>query len=589
MTDGAESPVPLLEVKDLTIQVATASGGKTVLDGISFSLMPNEVLCLAGESGSGKSLTAMAIMGLLPKPAARITAGQILLAGRDLVDLSEAEYRKIRATRVAMIFQEPMTSLNPVMTIGEQITEVLLAHQDISAAEASNAALELLKEVRMTSPERRMKQYPHELSGGMRQRVVIAIALACQPDVLIADEPTTALDVTVQAEILDLIAKLQERAGTAVIMITHDMGVVAEIADRVIVMRAGKQMETSPVRQLFANPSTAYTRELLAAVPRLGSVAASADVPEQTNTTTVVEVNDLSVRFPVRGGLLNRVQQNVHAVEKVSFSINAGETLALVGESGSGKSTIGKALMSLLPFDGDIRINGRATRGLSRRSLQTVRRDVQMIFQDPYASLDPRMTVGDQVAEPLLVHGLASGTELSDRVAWLFKRVGLPLDAMRRHPHEFSGGQRQRVCIARALALNPKLIVADECVSALDVSVQAQVLELLRELQEEEGLSYLFISHDMAVVEQVSDRVAVLYAGQVVETGPASAVLGNPRHAYTQRLLSAVPIPDPEHKRVPFVRSTEDLVSVMHAVGTAPEQQLLQNHGRNHWSAREAG
>ena len=588
-TDGADSTVPLLEVRDLTIQVATASGGKTVLDGISFSLMPNEVLCLAGESGSGKSLTAMAIMGLLPRPAARITAGQILLAGRDLVDLSEAEYRKLRATRVAMIFQEPMTSLNPVMTIGEQITEVLVAHQDISAAEASKAALELLTEVRMSSPERRLKQYPHELSGGMRQRVVIAIALACQPDVLIADEPTTALDVTVQAEILDLIAKLQERAGTAVIMITHDMGVVAEIADRVIVMRAGRQMETSPVRQLFANPSTQYTRELLAAVPRLGSVQASPDIPELTNTTTVVEVNDLSVRFPVRGGLLNRVQQNVHAVEKVSFSINAGETLALVGESGSGKSTIGKALMALLPFDGDIRINGRATRGLSRRSLQTVRRDVQMIFQDPYASLDPRMTVGDQVAEPLSVHGLASGTELSDRVAWLFKRVGLPLDAMRRHPHEFAGGQRQRVCIARALALNPKLIVADECVSALDVSVQAQVLELLRELQEEEGLSYLFISHDMAVVEQVSDRVAVLYAGQVVETGPASAVLGNPRHAYTQRLLSAVPIPDPEHKRVPFVRSNEDLVSVMHAVGTAPEQHLLQNHGSNHWSAREAG
>ncbi len=589
MTDAAKSPVPLLEVRDLTIQVATASGGKTVLDGISFSLMPNEVLCLAGESGSGKSLTAMAIMGLLPKPAARITAGQILLAGRDLVDLSETEYRKLRATRVAMIFQEPMTSLNPVMTIGEQITEVLVAHQDISAAEASKAALELLTEVRMSSPERRLKQYPHELSGGMRQRVVIAIALACQPDVLIADEPTTALDVTVQAEILDLIAKLQERAGTAVIMITHDMGVVAEIADRVIVMRAGKQMETSPVRQLFANPSTQYTRELLAAVPRLGSVAASLEAHELANTATVVEVNDLSVRFPVRGGLLNRVQQNVHAVEKVSFSINAGETLALVGESGSGKSTIGKALMSLLPFDGEIRINGRATRGLSRRSLQVVRRDVQMIFQDPYASLDPRMMVGDQVAEPLIVHGLASGTELSDRVAWLFKRVGLPLDAMRRHPHEFSGGQRQRVCIARALALNPKLIVADECVSALDVSVQAQVLELLRELQEDEGLSYLFISHDMAVVEQVSDRVAVLYAGQVVETGPASAVLGNPRHAYTQRLLSAVPIPDPEHQRVPFVRSTEDIVSVMHAVGTAPEQQLLQNHGRNHWSAREAG
>ncbi len=584
-----DSPVPLLQVKDLTIQVATPDGGKTVLDGIGFSLMPNEVLCLAGESGSGKSLTAMAIMGLLPKPAARITAGQILLGGKDLVGLAEADFRKLRATRVAMIFQEPMTSLNPVMTIGEQITEVLRAHQDITASAAESAALELLKEVRMTSPERRLKQYPHELSGGMRQRVVIAIALACQPDVLIADEPTTALDVTVQAEILDLIAKLQERAGTAVIMITHDMGVVAEIADRVIVMRAGKQMETSTVRQLFASPSTDYTRALLAAVPRLGSVSASAAAPVRENKATVVEVNELSVRFPVRGGLLNRVQQNVHAVEKVSFSINAGETLALVGESGSGKSTIGKALMSLLPFEGEIRINGRATRGLSRRSLRGVRRDVQMIFQDPYASLDPRMTVGDQVAEPLLVHALASGQELTDRVEWLFKRVGLPADAMRRHPHEFSGGQRQRVCIARALALNPKLIVADECVSALDVSVQAQVLELLRELQEEEGLSYLFISHDMAVVEQVSDRVAVLYAGQVVETGPASAVLGKPRHAYTQRLLSAVPIPDPEHKRSPFVRSTQELVSVMHAVGTSPERQLLQNHGDDHWSARAAG
>ncbi|MGQ7847613.1 ABC transporter ATP-binding protein [Granulosicoccus sp. 3-233] len=575
----------MLQVRGLTIQVATASGGKTVLDGIDFSLMPNEVLCLAGESGSGKSLTAMAIMGLLPKPAARITGGQILLAGKDLVDLPESEYRRIRATRVAMIFQEPMTSLNPVMTIGEQITEVLIAHQNITAAAASRAALELLKEVRMTAPERRLKQYPHELSGGMRQRVVIAIALACQPDVLIADEPTTALDVTVQAEILDLIAKLQKRAGTAVIMITHDMGVVAEIADRVIVMRAGKQVETSPVRQLFTNPSTEYTRELLAAVPRLGSVTAATPVAQMASRATVVEVNDLSVRFPVRGGLLNRVQQNVHAVEKVSFSIEAGETLSLVGESGSGKSTIGKALMSLLPFDGEIRIAGRATRGLNRRSLQSVRRDVQMIFQDPYASLDPRMTVDEQVAEPLLVHGLANGMELDDRVAWLFQRVGLPLDAMRRHPHEFSGGQRQRVCIARALALNPKVIVADECVSALDVSVQAQVLELLRELQDDEGLSYLFISHDMAVVEQVSDRVAVLYAGQVVETGPAAAVLGNPRHAYTQRLLSAVPIPDPEYQRTPFKRSTDELVSVMHAVGAAPRQQILLNHGDNHWSA----
>ncbi|ASJ72783.1 ABC transporter ATP-binding protein [Granulosicoccus antarcticus] len=583
------APEPILQVRDLTIQVATATGGKTVLDGISFTLMPNEVLCLAGESGSGKSLTAMAIMGLLPKPAARITHGQILLNGQDLVDLPESQYRKLRATRVAMIFQEPMTSLNPIMSIGEQISEVLRAHQAISAEQAAAAALELLKDVRMSAPERRLKQYPHELSGGMRQRVVIAIALACRPDILIADEPTTALDVTVQAEILDLISKLQERTGTAVIMITHDMGVVAEIADRVIVMRAGKSVETSPVKQLFAQPSTDYTRTLLAAVPRLGTALNARITNPAASQATVVEVNDLSVRFPVRGGLFNRVQQNVHAVENVSLSINAGETLALVGESGSGKSTIGKALMSLLPFKGEIRINGRATRGLSRQSLRAVRRDVQMIFQDPYASLDPRMPVGDQVAEPLLIHALASGSELTDRVAWLFQRVGLPLDAMRRHPHEFSGGQRQRICIARALALNPKVIVADECVSALDVSVQAQVLELLRELQEEQGLSYLFISHDMAVVEQVSDRVAVLYAGQVVESGPTATVLGNPGHAYTQRLLSAVPIPDPNHQRPPFLRTEEDLVSVLYPEGMVPNRQTLLDRGNNHWVAVAAG
>jgi peptide/nickel transport system ATP-binding protein len=585
---GKDATVPILQVSDLTIQVATASGGKTVLDGISFSLLPNEVLCLAGESGSGKSLTALAIMGLLPKPAARIIKGEILLGNTSLVNLPEAQYRSLRASRVAMIFQEPMTSLNPVMRVGEQIAEVLMAHEDVTRSEALAAALELLKEVRMTAPERRLKQYPHELSGGMRQRVVIAMALACQPDVLIADEPTTALDVTVQAEILDLISKLQERAGTAVIMITHDMGVVAEIADRVIVMREGRQVETAPVRQLFAHPVSDYTRQLLAAVPRLGSVENGKRVTgAPLSAATVVDVNDLSVRFPVRGGLFNRIQSNVHAVEHVSFAIAAGETLALVGESGSGKSSIGKALLSLVPFDGDVRINGRSTRGLSRQSLRSIRRDAQMIFQDPYASLDPRMSVGDQVAEPLVVHGMATGSELTDRVAWLFRRVGLPLDAQSRHPHEFSGGQRQRVCIARALALNPSIIVADECVSALDVSVQAQVIDLLRELQEEQALSYLFISHDMAVVEQVSDRVAVLYAGQVVESGPTREVLGNARHAYTRRLLSAVPIPDPQHKRAPFLRADEDLVSVMHRVGEQPERLQLLEVGSGHWVAEQ--
>ena len=584
-TEPRRALTPVLEVRDLTIQVATPTGGKTVLDGINFSLMPNEVLCLAGESGSGKSMTAMAIMGLLPRPAARITRGQILLGEQDLAQMSENDFRQVRATRVAMIFQEPMTSLNPVMTIGAQITEVLTTHSRMSSSSASSAALALLEEVRMTAPERRMRQYPHELSGGMRQRVVIAMALAGQPDVLIADEPTTALDVTVQAEILELINKLQQRAGTAVIMITHDMGVVAEIADRVIVMREGRMVESAPVKQLFATPGTDYTRELLAAVPRLGSH----DQPTRAdthNSTTVAEVNNLRVRFPVRSGLLNQVRHNVHAVEEVSLSIDAGETVALVGESGSGKSTIGKALMSLLPFDGDIRIDGRSVKGLGRHSLRSVRRDVQMIFQDPYASLDPRMCVGDQVGEPLLVHGLAQGAMLRERVASLFERVGLPVDAMSRHPHEFSGGQRQRVCIARALALQPKLIVADECVSALDVSVQARVLDLLRELREEDGLSYLFISHDMAVVEQVSDRVVVLFAGQVVETGPASTVLHNPAHPYTQRLLSAVPIPDPKQRRKPLLQAAEERATVMFPVGTEPTKQVLHQHSPGHWVAK---
>lgn len=577
---------PILQVCDLTIQVATPSGGKTVLDSMSFSLMPNEVLCLAGESGSGKSMTALAIMGLLPQPGARITRGEILLGSTNLVGLSETAYRSLRASRVAMIFQEPMTSLNPVMTIGDQISEVLVAHGEASRWQASAQALKLLKEVRMSSPERRLKQYPHELSGGMRQRVVIAIALACQPDVLIADEPTTALDVTVQAEILDLISKLQERAGTAVLLITHDMGVVAEVADRVVVMRDGRQVETAPVEQLFTNPASHYTRELLSAVPRLGSATNRKPMTQLVaSSTAVVEARDLSVQFPVRGGLLNRVQQNVHAVERVSFSIDAGETLALVGESGSGKSTIGRALLSLVPFQGDVSINGRSTAGLSRELLRAVRRDVQMIFQDPYASLDPRMSVGEQVAEPLVVHKIATGVELADRVAWLFERVGLPLDSQSRHPHEFSGGQRQRICIARALALSPKVIVADECVSALDVSVQAQVLDLLSELQAEQGLSYLFISHDMAVVERVSDRVAVLFAGQIVETGPTNLVLSNPRHSYTQGLLSAVPIPDPLYQRKPFVRMSEDMPSVMHVVGKRPSQLTLQDYGDGHWVA----
>ncbi|PYE85527.1 ABC transporter ATP-binding protein [Pseudoroseicyclus aestuarii] len=581
---GSGGRRPVLTVHDLSVQVATDAGAKTVLDGLSFDLMPGETLALAGESGSGKSMTALAIMGLLPKPMARISGGSIRLGETDLTALGDSGYRRIRSARVAMIFQEPMTSLNPLMTVQRQITEVLLEHGACSRREAPARALRLLRNVRLTEPERRLSQYPHELSGGMRQRVMIAMALACDPEVLIADEPTTALDVTVQAEILDLIRTLQAEHGTAVLMITHDMGVVAEMADRVIVLRQGRQEEGAPVRELFARPRTDYTRTLLAAVPRLGTAP---DRPVPSQAKKIVEVDDLSVRFNIASGLLNRTVARVHAVEGVSFHIREGETLALVGESGCGKSTIGKALLGLVPWEGSIRIDGVQTRGRSRPAMRPVLRDIQMVFQDPGASLDARMNVGDQVVEPMRVHGLASGSELVDRAEWLFRRVGLSPDMLSRYPHEFSGGQRQRVCIARALSLSPKVIIADESVSALDVSVQAQVLELLQELQEQDGLSYLFISHDMAVIEQVADRVVVMRLGQVMEDGPRDAVLRRPQHPYTKRLLAAVPVPDPTRQRsaIPDFAGVE-MDSPVFPVGAAPFRVDLQDLGQGHRVAR---
>jgi peptide/nickel transport system ATP-binding protein len=568
----------VLKVRDLSVQVATPSGAKTVLDGLSFELRAGETLCLAGESGSGKSMTALAIMGLLPKPMCRITRGSVCLGDTQLVGLPDAAYRKIRTARVAMIFQEPMTSLNPLMTVQQQLTETLLEHDACTRAEAPARALQLLRDVQLTEPERRLKQYPHELSGGMRQRVMIAIALACDPEVLIADEPTTALDVTVQAEILDLIRALQRDHGTSVLMITHDMGVVAEMADHVIILRHGQEVESAPVRDIFSTPRSEYAKELLGAVPRLGTAPQR---PAKPQGVPVLEVDDLSVRFDVRGGVLNRVQARVHAVEGVSFGINAGETLALVGESGCGKSTIGKALMGLVPWQGSVQVMGRQTRGMGPALMKPVRRDVQMVFQDPGASLDSRMTVGDQVAEPLLIHGLASGSALKDRVEHLFRRVGLSPDMMARYPHEFSGGQRQRVNIARALSLSPKLIIADESVSALDVSVQAQVLELLQEIQDEDGLAFLFISHDMAVVEQVADRIMVMRLGQVVEEGARDAILRDPRHQYTRRLLSAVPVPDPSRQR-PERIETESIGSPIWPKGREPDRLKLEEISFQH-------
>ncbi|AMN55462.1 ABC transporter ATP-binding protein [Labrenzia sp. CP4] len=574
----------VLSVRDLRTDVATPSGRKTVVKGLSFDLKRGETLCIAGESGSGKSITALSIMGLLPEPMARVSGGEVLFQGKDLIKLPEDAMRRIRGGDIAMIFQEPMTSLNPVLTVGRQLREAILAHQDVSGSEANKRALAMLESVRLSEPARRLKQYPHELSGGMRQRVMIAMALACNPKVLIADEPTTALDVTIQAQILQLIRDLQRDFGTAVIMITHDMGVVAEMADRVIVMNHGNIVESGTASDVFERPADSYTRHLLEAVPKLGamtgvdSAARKKDQPE----APVLEVEDLVVRFDLHGGLLNRVTSRVHAVEGVSFTLAPGETLGLVGESGCGKSTIGKALMNLVPWEGSIRVAGQHVGIGSAQEQQRRRRDMQMIFQDPYASLDPRMTVGEIVGEPLVIHGLARGKDLKDKVASLFDRVGLPADVITRHPHEFSGGQRQRICIARALALSPKVIVADESVSALDVSVQARVLDLLQELQEDLGLSYLFISHDMAVVEQVSHRIAVMYLGQIVEMGTRRQVFENPQHDYTKRLLKAVPIPDPKRRRTVFDVPTGEIPSPVLPLGQSVERVRYHDVGDRH-------
>ncbi|MER9642295.1 ABC transporter ATP-binding protein [Mesorhizobium sp. M0239] len=580
---------PILHIANLCVSVRGEDGEREVVSDLSLTLARGETLCIAGESGSGKSMTALAIMQLLPQPAARISSGKIHLGDTDMTTLDERRMRRIRGDRIAMIFQEPMTSLNPVLSIGRQLTESIEAHTSLSQGEVRRRAIEALKAVRISEAESRLKQFPHELSGGMRQRVMIAMALALEPDVLIADEPTTALDVTVQGEVLELLRDLQRQHGTSVILITHDMGVVAEMADRVIIMRHGRMVEEGKTADIFARPQADYTRELLAAVPRIGSGVGrqKSRNAETARPANIAEVNDLHVRFDQHGGFFGRVTRRVHAVEGVSFSIAPNETLALVGESGCGKSTTAKALAGLVPYSGGVVIGGRNLSGLGRDERKAVRRDVQMIFQDPYASLDPRMRVGELVAEPLLIHGIASKQERSDRVAALFERVGLSADQMELYPHEFSGGQRQRVCIARALALRPKLIIADESVSALDVSVQARVLDLLKELQREFGVAYLFISHDMAVVENISDRVAVMYLGQIVEMGTRDQVFSNPRHPYTRRLIEAVPVPDPAKRRSRFARLDQEIPSATRRIGEAPLKLALRDVGNGHLVAAE--
>ena len=550
-------------------------------------------------------------MRLVEHGGGKIVNGSIKLRCRDgrVVDLRHAnksELQHLRGSEVAMIFQETMTSLNPVFTVGAQIAESLILHRGMDEKEALKEAVHLLELVRIPDAERISLRFPHQLSGGMRQRVMIAMALACKPQLLIADEPTTALDVTVQAQILALISELQKEIGMAVLFITHDMGVVAQIADRVAVMRYGEIVESGTAQAIFAHPQHPYTQALLSAVPRLGALKDiehpcffrlidpdNGKVIEPPSDKLpppgekILEVKNLVKTFPVRTDFWGRPTYVVRACDHVSFDLRAGETLSIVGESGCGKSTTGRAVLRLLDVDsGEVLHRGKSLLRMTRHELQEERRNLQMIFQDPYASLDPRQTVGYSIAEPMMIHNYCSKKEMYDRVALLLKRVGLSPDMANRYPHEFSGGQRQRICIARALSLKPQIIVADECVAALDVSIRAQVVNLMMELQEEMGLSYIFISHDMGVVERISHRVAVMYLGQIVEMGSRRAVLGNPLHPYTQKLLSAVPIADPQERNLLKLLNLSDLPSPVRKVGDDPVIEPLVEVEPGHFVAK---
>jgi peptide/nickel transport system ATP-binding protein/glutathione transport system ATP-binding protein len=568
---AAPRPAPIIAVDGLRVEFETREGTVRGVEDVSFEIMPGETVCVVGESGSGKSVSSMSIMRLIDYAGGRIAKGAIRFANQgkafDITGATPEAMRALRGRDIAMIFQEPMTALNPVFTVGAQLTEGLMLHEGLSQAEADARALELMRQVRIPEPERRLKQYPHELSGGMRQRVVIAIAMACRPRLLIADEPTTALDVTIQAEILALINRLKHETGMAVLFITHDMAVVAQMADRVVVMLKGRKVEEGPVSEVFSNPKHDYTKALLAAVPKLGDMrgkpapepfrligdngGAGALAQLKQTGEIMLEVRNLITRFPVKGGFFRKTVANVHAVEDVSFSLRQGETLALVGESGCGKSTCGRSILRLVePTSGSVRVNGRDVIAMDADELRLARRDMQMIFQDPFASLNPQMRLVDQVAEPLENYSIGNRSSQLDVVAGLFDRVKLPRSFMTRFPHELSGGQRQRIAIARALALNPKLIIADEAVSALDVSVQAQVLNLMLELQAELGISLLFISHDMAVVERIAHQVGVMYLGRIVEIGNRAQVFENPSHPYTRSLLSAIPVADPGRRKI---------------------------------------
>lgn len=624
-------PKSILQVERLTAWIETRAARQKVVDSVSFSLAPGETFALVGESGSGKSMTALAIMRLLP-PSGHVSGGQVLLQEEDLLALPEAAMRRVRGKKIGMIFQEPMTSLNPVMTIGEQIAESIRLHEP-GAADIPGRVVELLQAVGLPDAPARVHAYPFELSGGQKQRVMIAIALAAQPEILIADEPTTALDVTIQAQILALLRQLQQQYGMALMLITHDLGVVAEMATQVGVMYAGQLVEVAPRDVFFAGPKHPYSQKLFAALPGKatrgqpldvipGSVPGSAQAgcrfydrcpqalpscaltpppwaeaaPQQGvrcwryapgqpgaetpaaapaatasffrphgSDTPLLQVDDLKVYFPIRKGLFKRTVGYVKAVDGVSLSLGRGRTLALVGESGSGKTTAAKAILQLIPpTAGRITFAGQSLRDLNPAALRRMRADLQIVFQDPYASLNPRMMVQDIVEEGMVaLQPQMTAKERQARMDALLDRVGLPLAAKQRYPHEFSGGQRQRIAIARALAVNPKLIICDEPTSALDVSVQAQILNLLLELQQEMGLSYLFITHNLAVVQQIAHEVAVMYLGRIVEQGRVEEVLEHPKHPYTQALLSSVPVIDPAARR-PIIRLKGDMPSPAH-------------------------
>ena len=551
-----------ISVKNLQVEFKTKDLFIKAVQGVSFDIAPGETLGLVGESGSGKSVTALSLMRLIPSPPGQITGGSVLLEGKNLLDLPENQMRKVRGNRISMIFQEPMTSLNPVFTIGYQIDEALILHQNLSKKEARKKTVELLDQVGIIQPLKRASSYPHELSGGQRQRAMIAMAIACRPELLIADEPTTALDVTIQKQILELLKDLQTKLKMSMLFISHDLGIIAEVAQKVAVMQKGRIVEMGDTGDIFQKAKHPYTRGLIACRPSLnvttdrlptvedflktGTVSPESlksEIKKQISNDTLLEVKNLKKHFPLEKNFFGKPISWVKAVDDISFSIRKGETLGLVGESGSGKTTLGRALLRLIePSAGQVFYDKTDLLSLDKKNLKAMRRKMQIIFQDPYASLNPRMTVGVSIMEPMVIHKVGKNKEERiHKTEELMESVGLKKEMIHRYPHEFSGGQRQRVCIARAIAIKPEFIVCDESVSSLDVSIQAQILNLLKDLQEKFNLTYIFISHDLTVVKFISDQVAVMHKGRIVEQNTSEKIYRNPSHDYTKQLISAIP------------------------------------------------